>query len=285
MNPDLALKRTFWLGAHKTGTTYLQGILAQSLEQLADNGVGYELLEPFRNRFTRPVVYGNYVGPAAPSDTLTKGSRQSLIFDENIIGLVQDAISVRGFYPNALTRLERLTEYLGFEPDEIVFGLRSQDTFIPSIYCQTLRSLPHKSFRSFLGPRKLNLSWANILKKFQQRYPRALIKVYLSEDLPGSELKLLSELLDIPRSVFGPPMQNRENKGFSQATVETLDSLAETQNVVRSDIIATNRRYPKGPDHPAFYPWTAEEAKKLKWNYQQDIEIVKTMKSVAFLSL
>lgn len=276
---------TFWLGAHKTGTTFLQKTLWESRDALVAKGVGYEELEAGRNRFMRPLLApDSFIGPLTPGALFTRGSEQTLVFDENIIGLVQQALSNRRLYPLAIDRLNQFVAHTGLEPDEIVFGIRSFDGYLPSLYCETLKATPFKPFNRFLRRLPVKPSWTELIQRLQTRFPRAQMRVYQYEQLRGNETQLLSRILPLTPDEF-TLHQSDERPGFSQAAIDRLETLYKKGEVTRPMVSRVVRNNPKGPDNPAYYPWKPKRAETLRAFYAQDIAKLERMAHVRMIEL
>ena len=276
---------TFWLGAHKTGTTFLQKTLWESRAALAAHGVGYEELEAGRNRFIRPLLSpDSFVGPLAPGSLFTHGAKQTLVFDENIIGLVQQALSTERLYPLAIDRLNRFVAHTGLEPDEIVFGIRSFDGYLPSLYCETLKATPFKPFHRFIRRLPAEPSWTELIQRLQTRFPRAQMRVYQYEALRGNETQLLSRVLPLAPDEF-TLHQSDERPGFSQAAIDRLEKLHKKGEVTRPMVSRAVRNNPKGPDNPAYYPWKPKRAAALRALYARDIAKLQRMAHVRMIEL
>lgn len=259
-----------WLGAHKTGTTYLQGILDASSQPLLNAGVQYETLEEFREKFTRPLLYKGHSGRLAPRSEFRRGKYKTILFDENIPGLVQGALSKRdGLYPNICQRTRLVTDYLGFEPDIVVFGIRNLVGYLPSLYCEILKSNPFIPFEDFMKNVQANLHWHPTLKRLESAYPNATMLIYRAENLRGNEVRLLSNLAQIPRVDFRID-HKQERSGFSRKAIHQLNRINQVREVTRSDVHLTNLAHPKSSKNPGFDPFGEKRRARFEELYKID---------------
>lgn len=288
------MKTIYWLGGHKTGTTFLQGCLDLSRDALAREHIQYVELEEFRDKYTRPLLNEHSETAPAPSEFDVSADGQILIFDENIPGYVQHALSKRGFYPEVAARTATVAGHLGLQPDEIVYGVRSYIGFLPSLYIETLKSTPFVTFDSYLersfrprgrsGKRaqrneaeaesKLTdfrrLSWPTLLDRIAKAYPDVPIRVYFHEQLRGREAALLGEVLGIdPAGIT--LLDKAERVGFSQRAVRAMHELHEQGPVQPSDVRRAVQTYPTSAENPTYAPLDDAERSQLATNYEQDV--------------
>lgn len=275
-------RKVLWLGAHKTGTTYLQSLLDVSKEGLSEHGVAYENLDTFRNRFTRPLLYKNFTAPPDDRSTFSTGDKATVLFDENIPGLVQSAISLSGgLYPLMEPRVNKVLGYLNYDPSHIVIGIRGMTGFLPSLYCETLKSTPYKSFEEFLRKVPSNISWVPLLKRIVGMFPGRSVTVYKAEEIRGKERELLSMVTGVPAQKI-LQSSGQERSGFSQKAIDVLDELSRTRAVVRSDVHAIVMKYPKSKVNAGFSPFDLEEKERLDALYARDVRGIKALEYVNF---
>ena len=262
-----------WLGLHKTGTTFLQKSLDLSQKALQQAAIHYVDLDEFRRRWTRPLLHKNH--SEAPAEAcLPEGTDRWLVFDENILALVQHGLTRRGFYPDAGPRARTISEYLGLKAPRIVLGLRGCASLVPSLYCEALKSTPFKTFQSFLMQSVEEMSWLPLIERLQAAFPDSELVLYRAEDLPGLEGRLLSAVTGVPTAAF-TLLDKPERVGFSHAAVSHLHELAEQGPVSRDMVRETVRNLPRGPERPGYAPWSTEDRAILDANYARDIAILR----------
>ena len=258
-----------WLGLHKTGTTFLQKSLDLSAGELIRAGIAYVGLDEFHRRWTRPLLHDGHPDAPAPG-ALPEGMRRWLVFDENILALVQHGLTRNGFYPKAGPRARRIADHLGLRQPMIVLGLRGFAGMVPSLYCEALKSTPFKPFRSFLAQPPEAMSWLPLIAQLQAAFPASRVLLYCAEELAGREARLLARVTGLRDQAF-TLLSEPERVGFSHKAVMHLHDLSERGPVARSDVREATRRWPRGPEHPGFAPWSAEERKVLNAAYARDL--------------
>lgn len=262
-----------WLGLHKTGTTFLQKSLVRSEVALVLAGIAYVPLEDFRRRWTRPLLHRNH--PEAPEPgVLPAGMTRWLAFDENILALVQHAVTREGLYPQAGPRARIVADHLGLRRPRIVLGLRGCDGLVPSLYCEALKSTPFKTFEQFLLQPVEAMSWLPLIDQLRAEFPDSDMLLYRAEDLPGREARLLAEVTGLPESAF-TLLDKPERLGFSHAAVTRLHEMAEHGPVSREDVRTIVRAHPRGPGLPGYSPWTPEDRAILQAGYARDLAILR----------
>lgn len=274
---------TFWLGAHKTGTTFLQKSLELSLPELMAAGIDYLPMEVLRERYTRPLLYDGFGGAPGPAGPGPEGRRR-LIFDENIPALVQHALTPDGLYPLIGARAGAVAEHLSMQVPRLVLGVRDFVGFLPSLYCEALKSTPFKPFSHFQRVPTDKLRWSLVVDRLLAAFPGSTLYLYEAEALRGAEQNLLSAVTGLAPDTFtllGQP----EREGFSQAAIETLEAQAETGPVSRADLRAAVRAHPRKNGTPGYSPWKSGEKDALAAIYSDDISRLKARDDIRFLDL
>ena len=272
-----------WLGLHKTGTTFLQKSLDRSQAALDQAGIAYVDLETCRRRWTRPLLHKGHPEVPAPGD-LPAGRTRWLVFDENILALVQHALTRQGLYPKGGDRARILADHLRLRRPRIVLGLRGFAGLLPSLYCEALKSTPFKTFEQFLLQPVEAMSWQPLVEALRARFPGSEILLYRAEDLPGREARLLAEVTGLPETAFAL-LDKPERLGFSDAAMRRLHDMAEGGPVSHEDVRAAVRDLPRAPGQPGFSPWTPEDREILEVNYARDLAILRKRAAAGQLRL
>lgn len=273
------LRDVFWLGAHKTGTTYLQGMLDETRPALLSRGRTYITLEDFRSQYTRPLLYKSHPQPpAAPLDDI------NFVFDENIAGLVQHVLSARGMYPEIAERSLKVASYLGLERPIIYFGVRDYATFLPSLYCETLKSTAYKPFSRFYKPDTHVLDWLDVVQRLKVAFPESPIRIYAYEELRGNERTLLSRATGIRARRFRAS-EGQERPGFSHKAVRSLFELSKTREVTHEDVEEAVQTYPKGPQWKPFDPLSEQDKVRLTSLYRGHLVEIGKLRDVEVMTM
>ena len=134
------MKLHLHIGAHKTATTHFQNVLATN-QYLYPIGYKYIPMTDFRRNVTR--LIGNKMNDFKPYlDEAIKDSPDVIIVsEENICGETKDIFECDYLYPRLESRLTSMVNFIeAFDEVEGWFSIRAMDTFLPSMYCEYLRS-------------------------------------------------------------------------------------------------------------------------------------------------
>lgn len=249
-----------WLGAHKTGTTFLQRSLDQSQQTLRDHDVTYVELSEFRRSWTVPLLYQRSDAQPAPRGPFGSDARVRLVFDENIPGLVWHSLRARGFYSDAERRTRTVANHLGLDVDEIVYGIRPYASWIPSMYCEFLKGRDFWTFdawmqRAFAGSEDFTrVDWPALVRRLGLEFPDARVRVYFADELRGQEAELLGRVLGVPAEYF-TLLTSEERRGFSAKAIAWLHNMASEARVTEHDVRQATGKWPRSPDNPGFSPW------------------------------
>ncbi len=274
----------WWLGAHKTGTTFLQKSLDLSQDALCAAKIDYLLLEEFRAKYTKPLLHGT--GELEPGPKVMEGREgwTRLIFDENILGLVQHVLSKRGQYLDAADRIEVVADHLGISRPNLCLGIRSPVTFVPSLYSETIKSINLFDFRRFLRPSLEKLTWSPMVASVLRKFPDSTINIYLHEEVQGHERELLSRVTGLPKDSF-TLLEHPERVGLSGRAIAELEKISATRNVTVKDRAVARNKFPRDHKNPSYRPWEKREIATLNEVYKSDIQNLKSLDRVNFISL
>lgn len=283
----------FWVGAHKTGTTYLQYSLEESKSYISENGVNYVSLDFFRENYSKLLNKKNHV-ISKPHIYTENKIEKLLIFDENIGAQLKNVIKRRKIYPDLTQRTKIVSSYFQTNPNIIVFGIRSLDNFLPSLYSEYLQfARDYVPFRHFLAnglstkpdaifPAILKLRWSDVLLSLSKAKIGKKLLVYQQEKLAGRERNLLSAVIGIPAAEFTIPQDHKRQRKLSAKASAKLESMNYPQKI---DIMQIMAQYPAGPIHPAFDPWSQKERDALRSAYSQDLKRIQSIPRVEIADL
>ncbi|NVO25738.1 hypothetical protein [Donghicola mangrovi] len=235
--------------------------------------IHYVELEEFRTSWTRPLLYDNQTAEPAPA-SMPETADWRLVFDENILALVQHAVTPRGMYPDGADRAKIVADYLQLDKPRIVLGLRGFTGMIPSLYCEALKSTPFKPFDRFCSLPLSEMSWLPLIDSIRAAFPESEMLLYQAEKLHGREAQLLSEVTGIKASAFNL-LENPERLGFSQEAVDWLHDVSKFRTVSRADVRSAVKALPKGAKRPGYAPWSEDEKGQLNAQYMRDLEVLR----------
>ncbi|MCP1170385.1 hypothetical protein NHG85_17910 [Limimaricola sp. ASW11-118] len=270
----------YWLGVHKTGTTFLQACLDASRPALERHGIAYTPLDAFRAAHTRPLLDRAEALPPPSSP----GEGRRLIFDENILGLVQDVATPEGLYPAGAWRADEMADHLRLAAPQIILGLRGFADFLPSLYCESLKSVPFQGFEAFQRTPLEKLSWQPLVAGLQRAFRGATVTLYRAEDLRGHEIELLARLLDLPPEALHRADHDKR-PGFSQRAIDMMIAEQAVQPVGPERAKQLAQAHPRKPGAPGFDPWSVEERAQLDVLYETDIAAFREWPGLRMLDL
>lgn len=203
---------TLHLGSHRTGTTTLQMYLENNRDNL--NEIGTEFWGPNRTR------YGLYSGLVKRPDTITNdaiirgeratglirmelgrletaGVKSLIVSEENMIGVMQDNLSVGRLYPDATARLQRFARAFDGHCTRVAISIRSYDKYWASVFAFLVergRRLPdaQEMDRLVTQPRR----WRDVISEVAKVFPSAQVMVWPFEGMIGqvdSQLAILND--------------------------------------------------------------------------------------------
>ncbi len=271
-----------WLGLHKTGrpSAEIAGPVTGGAERGGDRLCRVGRVPPPLD----PAAVAQGASRGAGAGRPAGGRTRWLVFDENILALVQHALTRQGLYPKGGDRARILADHLRLRRPRVVLGLRGFAGLVPSLYCEALKSTPFKTFDRFLLQPVEEMSWLPLIEGLRANFPDSEMLLYRAEDLPGREARLLAEVTGLPETAF-TLLDKPERLGFSHAAVTRLQHMAEGGPVSREDVRAVVRDLPRGPGQPGFSPWTPEDRAILEANYARDLAILRKRAAAGQLRL
>ncbi|MCF3638584.1 hypothetical protein LXM94_01195 [Rhizobium sp. TRM95111] len=152
------------LGAHKTGTSFLQKVLRDNRAVLAANGILVpdlsELRAGFTPRFDRAVRLGGvaarlsepllaaHLRPLIPA---AGAARLAIVSDENLSGVINDNTKGRGLYPAAALRAKTLAHLLSAHEVHWYVCIRNYADYLVSAYLQGASRRKMPDFDAYLA--------------------------------------------------------------------------------------------------------------------------------------
>jgi hypothetical protein len=276
-----------YLGAHKTATTHLQGILLANRDRLAAHQVVLSAPQDVRKEWL-PEFFRYCAGTGdAPDAGLAKELRSIapssglwILTEENIAGVCNDLAFKPGIYPEAAGRIACLARLFPEAGLSLFFSLRSYDSFYRSAYTEVVRNRGYVPFEEFYDEGRFSgNSWVETVRRFQRTLPQERITLWKFEDFRELIPRLVSlltgigdvqGLLDAYKPVTTRPSLSRK----------TIDILKDLHPVLsRKESLALveriNRIYPVGRGWPEFRPFSPEKEAGFQQQYTRDIEAIK----------
>jgi hypothetical protein len=201
------------IGAHRTGTTAMQQMLAANREVLEAAGITALV----HGDLARAVPGFSRIGKRegwdeirAAFDAATEGARQVLVSEENLIGDIGWNIRSGSFYWRARAKLEACRDFLGTAPKRIGLGVRSYESYWISAHAieLTYRDVTDGGVVRF-GDVRARLvgtarGWRDLVSDVREIFPESEIVVWPVEAaLPVG--RLLEALTGAELAVTPPP--------------------------------------------------------------------------------
>ena len=245
-----------YLGAHKTATTHLQGVLMANRAVLAAQGVTLSSPQDVRKEWlplyfqaVRALGENGKIPPRlrSPLGTLMPEASDWILTEENIIGVPIELLNQPGIYPNAARRLATLKALFPDREITLHFSLRSYDTFWRSMYSEIVRNRGFLPWDEFYQPAAFAArSWVDTVTAFASVLPEAAITLWRFEDFRAVMPQALAELAP---------------------AIGRADALRLTERI--------NDHYAVAKGHAPFDPFDAETAARMKADYAGDIATIR----------
>lgn len=264
------------LGAHRTASTYVQGVLGKNAALLAAHGIFAPKQEITRATLTESL------GSALPGFALgrvferflemagAKTARSLIISDENMPGFLNNIFAHARFYPETRPRLQRLRQLLPVAPRRVLFNIRPYETFFASAYGRWLSPVRPVLPRAVIAETVLGLQrgWADIVAEIAGVFPESelVISEYNSDDSFGPRQlhRILGPLADELEFTSG----YRWNRGMSgYQTMRYERALQEgAHNGLDAESIRALNRGGQPPLSEDFWDGTTRDTLRRRYN-------------------
>lgn len=275
------------LGAHKTATTYIQHILGDMRSELLTEGLDVlvphqGLREQSLTRFAARRRKHRFTALARGSELtrlltpLRQGPSRLLMSEEALLGWTQDVVSGR-FYQGldyAFTVLGRLAAQSEMT---LYLSIRSPETFLPSIYVESLRHGPlaaggFEPIRAWV--RRDPPRWSGLVATIRRAAPKARLVIWRYEDFQSQQADILSRLCGRPVMPPAVSPETSHTKSGSASAVAVAEALEPTlRGTPRYAAVKAIFADP-ALQGPAFQPFDAEERAELRSLYEADLDTI-----------
>ena len=276
-----------YLGAHKTATTHLQGILLANRERLAVRGVALSAPQDVRKQWL-PEFFRFCSNPSRAGEIELKRKLTALapeqgawiLTEENIVGVSNDLGAKSGIYPQAAERVRCLLELFPDANVTLFFSLRSYDGFYRSAYSEVVRNRGFIHFDHFYDEARFrDNSWVTLVRGFHNVLPQDKIVLWKFEDF-GSLVSQLIQLLTGQQDVSTFLNAYKPEVTRPSLSQKTMDILALLQPVLnRKESLALveriNRVYSTAASHPPFQPFDAVQQDVFLARYLDDVAAIR----------
>jgi len=236
------------LGAHRTASTHIQGVLAKNVPLLAAAGVASP------SQAVTKEVLTSRLNPAQPLPSSGGEFAKMLqmaniapdarlvISDENFIGFLNGIFSHQQFYPDCRARLLRLQQMLPEAPEKVLIAIRPYSSFFSSAYGRWLSPVRPVVPRDLCAELVLGLErgWGDLLEDIAAVFPESELVIVEYSPAPrfGPDqlfrlLGPLAEKLEYnPHYRWNRSMSARQTRLYEQA-VQAGEGADEVRALIR----------------------------------------------------
>ena len=201
------MKLLLHIGLAKTGTSYIQSILACSAENIKNNGILYPEHSSFKAARTGKITSGNITGDNKLKKIdafLSKPGSQ--VLDKALF-------SSEGLYPEILTNLSTFYSLCDKYDVHILMLLRDPIEHAMSIYIQKVKRQGFTgSLSDFISAYNTPASVLKLIKRIEEK---CTIHMYNYSRHKEDLLSVMASYLGVDRSIFSSPSQLIVNRSLS----------------------------------------------------------------------
>lgn len=278
-------KIKLYLGAHKTATTHLQGILLGNRAELLAGGVTLSAPQDVRKSWLpgffkaqKLLVETGQIPDevAAPLRELMPKRGNWILTEENIIGIPADLARQPGIYPLAGARVKTLRHLFPEAELKFYFSVRSYDSFYRSMYSEVIRNRGFMPFGAFYNTKRFaRNSWLTMMAEVAEVIAPENIVLWRFEDFRAVMPQALARLTDRDDTdeMTARYAPETTRPSLSQKTVDILSDLAPAIGV-REALRLTemiNRHYAVADGHTPLSVFDAATTARLQQKYAEDM--------------
>jgi len=256
------------LGAHRTASTHVQGVLGKNTALLAEAGISAPSQDDVKDALTKPL--GTRIPSLRAGFGALAGLETVVISDENLLGFLNSIFSHGEFYPDTARRLAKLRAMLPVDPVKIVVAIRPYDSFFASAYGRWLAPgrmvLPRATVAELvLG---LTRGWGDVLADIAEVFPDS--EMHISEYSPDPRFgpaQLNAILGPLADKLFYNP-DYRWNRSMSARQTMLYEQAVAAGDAEKADDIRTWKRFNQPELLDGF--WDEATRKALQQRYATD---------------
>ncbi|WP_371226084.1 hypothetical protein [Roseovarius sp. 2305UL8-3] len=297
-------------GVHKTATSYVQSILQRNAGKLRKNGVHYIHHRDTRKDYTYPCQLNGYeklglgfrrkysdaeLAKEAKKffkKVKAKPGERIILSDENMPGHCGQCVRTGELYQRRDTLIPIFAQNIIYPVREVHLAIREYGDFFASAYVEFLRSAKGENVFSEAQMKRELLSrvpsWVAFVEVVKNAFPDARLILWRHEDFRVLSPRIIGNLIgpDIDPKALVTPKRSRGRPSASHRAIREL--LSEIERIGGEAALAKRveiqDKYPRGPDFPGYDPWSASERAHLARVYERDIEAVRRLDGITFLT-
>lgn len=270
-----------YLGAHKTASTYIQNLLF--VNRVFLEGKGFSIFIPKTLRKLYLPQFFEYCKEGKVSknlyDILLNSKENIIISDENLIGIPEDFIRVKGMYPYAVKRLKCFKKLYKDFDIKFYFSIRNYFEFYNSIYSEIIRNsefLTIKEFKERLWWK--DNSWVKLIEEISQIIGKENIFIWDFSLVKKDLFTILKLLVNINEKEFNLLKKDIKEKrlGLSLKSIEIMENIHSVLKVDEyfSLLERINNKYSVSKGFSKVNVFSDDEKKFLKNKYEKDIKSI-----------
>ncbi|MGJ8624585.1 MAG: hypothetical protein ACSHW1_17720 [Yoonia sp.] len=279
-----------YLGAHKTATTHLQGILLENRDVLEAEGTKLAAPRDIRNDWLPDFFKAQRAlktQGAIPDDLAARlrgiapQSGTLILTEENIIGVPNDLVQLAGIYPLMGARVATIKALFPDATLELYFSVRSYDSFYRSMYSEVVRNRGFLPFDEFYNEdRFATNSWAAMIDEITATIPGENITLWRFEDFRAVMPDVLSRIsgFDDVAPLIDRYAPQTTRPSLSQKTVDILGDIAPAIGIKEALKLTEtiNQHYAVADGHTPLSVFSDEKTATFKAAYTSDLAMIRT---------
>lgn len=291
------MKITLHLGAHKTGSTYVQDALGLSHAHLAANHRGFVPLQAFRAGFTSR---SRKPGPGLDEarsylssviDDMQRAQpkvRRLILSDENLLGIPAEIVDAGVLYPSLEERLELIADCLQPHEVKVLLCLRHPAEFLRSIFTENLRLSPPEftpveRVRAAWSPE--GASWVPVVERIRKLFPQSPLYLWDFAQFRKDPKGMLERISDCRFDTDPKPAVWSRRQGLSQSATEVLLDIGAREGgvAVRRAAHDVARAHPLTDGNWTYAMWSRDEVAAYQKQFSADLATLNRTDGIRFL--
>lgn len=296
-------------GVHKTATSHIQALLQRNAGRLGKRGVHYIHHRDTRKDYTYPCQLNGYakIGLGYRTKVSDKEMKKRakaffrkvksgpgeriILSDENMPGHCGQCVRKGALYHRRDVLLPIFADHIPYPVREVHLALRNYADFFASAYIEFLRSASGEHVFSDIQMKRAVLShlpsWTGYVGLVRDCFPGARLMLWRHEDFGALSGQVIAGLIGPgidPGSLVSPKRERGRPSASHRAVQEILSEAERTGGAAAmARRVEIQEKYPRGPDWPAYDPWTAAERAHLTGLYERDLAEIRRQLEVEFL--
>lgn len=290
------MKLVYHIGLHSTDEDRALRCLLQNPERLAEAGTIAAAPGRFRPVLRQAMIHlrgapaSRHIQEQVLDEIIDHDSTDRLLFSsDSFLCVPKRAITGGALYALAEERAPWIRNLFPDDPAEFAFGIRNPATLIPALQA---RFADEEDFETYLARiRPEDLSWADMVSRFQRAVPDCPLTIWCNEDTPLIWHEILEALSGHPNALELEGVHDFHRTIMSEEGVDRMERYFATHPSGNAEqrrrVVATFLEDFANPDavevEYELPGWTADRLARLSERYEADVAEVAAMEGVRFL--